>query len=59
MASPVGEIPHYVKRTSARPRDYVNYILEGQWTPDPIPDWYDKQVQKQRYIELIDGVLTS
>jgi glycosyltransferase involved in cell wall biosynthesis len=58
MASPVGEIPHYVRRTSTDPDDYVEYILSEDWTPDPIPDWYDWQVQRQGYVELIDRVLT-
>ncbi|MFB6355024.1 MAG: glycosyltransferase family 4 protein [bacterium] len=49
IASPVGEIPHLVSNVSDRPEEYVQRILEGDWTEDPLPDRYRWNSLQDRY----------
>ncbi|MCS3650588.1 glycosyltransferase involved in cell wall biosynthesis [Salinibacter ruber] len=54
IASPVGDIPEYVDSTTEDPGEYAKYILNKEWNPEKIPKWYNWEVQKNKYNNIIN-----
>ena len=48
-ATPVGEIPNYVKHTFNEPYQFAKYIMRGNWESDPVPEWFDWDKQAENY----------
>lgn len=59
IASPVGEIPHYVSTLSEDTDSYTSYILGGKWTVDPLPAWFDWIEQVRSYKALLTKTIRS
>lgn len=62
IATPVGEIPHYVSETVETELAMVKKLLDWELVPETRPDWFDWEVQRQSYraalLEWSDGVVT-
>lgn len=57
VASPVGEIPHYVSYTCSSARKFAEYILQESWTVESYPNWFDINVQRNEYLSLFHELL--
>jgi glycosyltransferase involved in cell wall biosynthesis len=55
VASPVGEIPHYVSTTTESADEYVHYIMNEEWVCESLPSWFGWNEQKERYKSLLMG----
>lgn len=53
VATPVGEIPNYVGTTTESTDEYVDYIINEEWTCETLPPCFDWDVQKDKYIDLL------
>lgn len=59
IASPVGEIPHYVSKTTDSVHEYVEYILNGEWKTDELPEKLDWENQKRAYLDLFGEMIEN
>lgn len=51
-ASRAGDMSHLLSQTFRTPEQYVQYILQGHWIKDPLPDECSGQRLRQDYISL-------
>ncbi|PSO45008.1 hypothetical protein BRC21_00600 [Candidatus Saccharibacteria bacterium SW_7_54_9] len=59
MAAPVGEIQRYVPKTASEPQVYVEYILRGEWEPPAYPNWFDREVLRERYLSFFNNLVSK
>lgn len=57
IANPVGEIPSLISNTFNNIEDYINYILNGKWEADRLPEEFSWEKLKEEYINLFTKVI--
>lgn len=57
VATPVGEIPCLISNTFKRTEEFVNYINNGHWKIDKLPDQFHWNNLKYKYIEFFANIL--
>ncbi len=59
VATPIGEIPNLTKNLRSSTKEFIEYILSEDYPLDETPDWFDWQVQKQLYVQVIYSALSK
>ncbi len=57
IASPVGDIPNWVSTLATDPRDYVDYLIKGDYVLDDLPDQLNFDHLKKSYTDLFQTVI--
>ncbi len=58
-ATKVGEIPMLTNQFFSSSDEFTEYILEGNYQLDPIPDWFAWDFQKKKYNQIFNDLLNS
>lgn len=59
IAAPVGDISNWVSNLATKPKDYVEYILKGNYVLDELPDILGFDRLKAAYINLFHTVIRN
>lgn len=59
IAAPVGDISNWVSNLATEPKDYVEYILKGNYVLDELPDILEYGRLKEAYISLFHTVIRN
>ena len=57
LSTDIGEISSVVQYGLTAETDFATRILNGDYRPEEIPEWYDWEYQRKEYIEFFERVL--
>lgn len=57
VASPVGDISHYVSHIASDTEEFIDFILQDELSRDPLPDYFDWNNQRKEYSQLFHSVI--